>query len=70
VQQGPWVWRLPESDSDKTVANTEDTGEHWDETDTFPESDSDETVAHSEDTGELSEDTEDIYPDSEDDLPF
>ena len=52
------------------MANTEDTGEHWEDTDTFPESDSDETVAHSEDTGELSEETEDIYPDPEDDLPF
>jgi RecA-family ATPase len=71
VQQGPWVWRLPESDSDKTVANTEDTGEHWDETDALSESDSDETVAHSEDTGALSEDTEDIYPDPEEEgFPF
>ena len=63
-------WRLPESDSDKTVAHTEDTGEHWDETDALSESVSDETVAHSEDTGAVSEETEDIYPDSEDDLPF
>jgi ABC-type cobalamin/Fe3+-siderophores transport system ATPase subunit len=70
-QQGRWVWRLPESDSVKTVANTEDTGEHWDETDTFPESDSDETVAHTEDTGEVSEDTEDFYPGpEEEELPF
>ena len=70
-QQGRWVWRLPESDSDKTVANTEDTGEHWDETDTFPESDSDETVAHSEDTDAVSEDTVDFYPGpEEEELPF
>jgi hypothetical protein len=52
------------------VAHTEDTGEHWDETDALSESVSDETVAHSEDTGAVSEETEDIYPDSEDDLPF
>ena len=53
------------------MANTEDTGEHWDETDTFPESDSDETVAHTEDTGEVSEDTEDFYPGpEEEELPF
>jgi len=52
------------------VAHSEDTGEHWDETDTLPESVSDEKLAHSEDTGALSEDTEDIYPDPEDDFPF
>ena len=64
-------WRLPESDSDKTVAHTEDTGEHWDETDTFPESVSDETVAHTEDTGEVSEDTVDFYlGPEEEELPF
>ena len=53
------------------MANTEDTGEHWDETDTFPESVSDETVAHTEDTGAVSEDTVDFYPGpEEEELPF
>jgi len=68
---GPWFWSLPESDSVKTVAHSEDTGEHWDETGTLSESVSDETVAHSEDTGEVSEDTVDFYPGpEEEELPF